>query len=146
MYMTGTAIKRGILLFWALWLGLVAATNLFSLLKAAGVVGARWAFASHNFALVRSFMATYHLPLGLVKLAFAGVVLWQMAAVALFAQALATGRRKTVCTAFGVSAGLFAAFLLAGELFLRFDYEAVHMRTLTALLVSFLVVSLLPDR
>jgi hypothetical protein len=109
-------------------------------------VGAGWAFASHNFALVRSFMATYHLPLDLVKLTFVGVVLWQLVAASLLVQALATKSLKTACTALGVGAGLFAAFLLAGELFLRFDYEAVHMRTLTALLVSFLVVSLLPDR
>lgn len=143
--MSTATLKRGLLLFWALWLGLVAVSNFFSLMKALGLVHPRLVFASHNFSLVRSFFATYHLPAQAALVAFAGVVLWQFIATGLLVQAAVDGARKTACTALGVTAALFAAFLLAGEFFLRFDFEAVHMRALTAQLVSLLVIYLVPS-
>lgn len=141
--MSASAVKRIILWFWTVWLAVIASTNLFSLLKALGLVDRNFVFASKNFELVRSFMATYGAPLGLSELAFCGVVIWQWTAVYLFLTA--HGSRKNTNAAFGAALALFAAFLVAGEFFLRFDFEAIHMRIVIALLVSLLAMHLLPD-
>ena len=41
-------IKRGLLLFWAAWLSIVLATNLFDALRALDLLGDGWRFASGN--------------------------------------------------------------------------------------------------
>lgn len=141
--MNTATVKRIMLQFWALWLSVIAATNLFSLLKALGLVSRDFVFASNNFALVHSYMASYHVPHNLIVVAFSKIVGMQWVAAWLFFRA--PGNRRTANAAFGAGLALFAAFLVAGEFFLRFDYEAIHMRIFIALLVSWLAVHLLPD-
>lgn len=144
--MGASAGKRVLLLFWALWLGVIAATNLFSLLRAVQVIDQQWVFASNNFNLVRSFMSGYGAPHSWVVVAFSGVVVWQWLTVALFLRALSGAPdRKAENAAFSTGLALFAAFLVAGEFFLRFDYEAIHMRIVMAMIVSWLAMHVLPD-
>jgi len=141
--MKASAVKRIMLLFWALWLSVIAATNLFSLLKALGLVSRDFVFASNNFALVHSYMALYHVPHNLIVVAFGKIVGWQWFTAWLFFRAFRS--RRTANAAYGAGLALFAAFLVAGEVFLRFDYEAIHMRILIALLLSWLALHLVPD-
>ncbi|HWI65191.1 MAG TPA: hypothetical protein VNT75_25455 [Symbiobacteriaceae bacterium] len=141
--MRAATVKRILLTFWAVWLAVIASTNLFSLLKALALIDRGFVFASQNFDLVRSFLDTYRALSGFAVLAFTGVVLWQWCAVYLFLTA--HGDRKKQNAAFGAALALFAAFLVAGEFFLRFDFEAIHMRIFIALLVSLLAMHLLPD-
>ncbi|MDF2629895.1 MAG: hypothetical protein K0R39_3726 [Symbiobacteriaceae bacterium] len=138
--------KRIILGFWALWIGIIATTNLFSLLKALRLVGRDFRLASHNFDLVRGYLATYPSLAGLATIAFAGVVVWQFRTAYLFFRAQACiGDRKATNAAIGAGMALFAAFLVAGEFFLRFDFEAIHIRIFMAMMISWLVIHLLPD-
>lgn len=138
--------KRIILGFWAFWIGIIAMTNLFSLLKAVRLIDRGFLFASHNFELVRSYLATYRAPTSLAIIAFAGLVLWQFATAALFCRAQADIHdKKAANAAISAALALFAAFLVAGEFFLRFDFEAIHIRIFMALLLSWLVIHLLPD-
>lgn len=66
------------------------------------------------------------------------VILWQALAAWLFRQAL--GRDEMVHRAFAVATGLWAAFLVADELFLTYALEAVHLRLFIAQLLSLLVI------
>jgi len=144
--MSASVGKRIILAFWTLWIGIIATTNLFSLLKVLRLVDGAVPFASHNFDLVRGYLATYRLPTNFAIIAFVGVVLWQFATAVLFCRALTDiANKKATNAAIGAGLALFAAFLVAGELFLRFDFEAIHIRIFMALMLSWLVIHLLPN-
>lgn len=144
--MSTTTVKRIICGFWALWIGAIAATNLFSLLKALTLVGPAWRFASHNFELVRSYLTAFRLPIGVVVIAFAALVFWQYQTTWLFLRAAAApADRRRANAAFGAGMALFAAFLVVGELVLRFDFEAIHMRIFMAQAISWMAIHLLPD-
>jgi len=147
--MTGAGIKRGLLLFWAAWLAVIAASNLFGFLKALGLLEPGWRFASQNFRLVREITASYETTAGLAGLLFIGIIAWQAYSVCGFLQAYLTYRGPVnwpaIYRAFGVSLALWAAFLVAGELFVHYEYEGIHMRILTAQLASLLAIRLLPD-
>jgi len=141
MDMTSGYMKRGILLFWAVWLGIIAASNLTGLLKALRLVDVR--FASNNFELVRGISATYGTPAGVAGLLFVGIILWQF--VAAYRFLTAWGSVDRIHAAFGVSLALWAGFLIAGEFFVHYEYEGIHMRIFTAQLASLLTIRLLPD-
>lgn len=144
--MTASVGKRIILGFWTLWIGIIAVTNLFSLLKAVHLVDRGFPFASHNFDLVRSYLATYRAPTSLAIAAFGGIVLWQFLTALLFCRAQADiGDRKATNAAISAGLALFAAFLVAGEFFLRFDFEAIHIRIFMSMMLSWLIIHLLPD-
>lgn len=145
-------IKRGLVLFWAAWYTVVFATNFFDALKAIGAVGAGWAFASGNFAMIRAATAKFALPAVANGALFVGVMAWQATAAALLWIA---GIRRAptreldlarATTALGTSLGLWAAFVLADELFVAFEggTEAMHLRIFTAQLVTLVAVHLLP--
>jgi hypothetical protein len=55
-------LKRGLLLFWGVWLGVAFATNLGDGLRALGLLGEGWAFASGNYRLVGQATARYGTP------------------------------------------------------------------------------------
>lgn len=146
--MNAATIKRGILLFWTLWIGSITLTNLFSFFKAMGVLMPVWPFASHNFELVRTITTARGEPSALAELLFGSIVAWQAVASARFWEAFRSyGRDKLtpVFTAFGLSLALWAAFLLAGEFFLHFEYEGIHMRIAIAQLASLLAIVHLPE-
>jgi hypothetical protein len=146
-------LRSLVLLFWALWLSAVTASNVTNALRVARVLPQGFAFASSNFELVETTTAIYHAPRPLVWLLFAGVVAWEATAAALFWRALAGARQQpppepaqhaalsaALASAFAVAIGLFAAFMVADELLIAYPLQGGHMRAFTALCVSFLVV------
>jgi hypothetical protein len=140
-------LKRGLLLFWGVWLGVVFATNLCDGLQALGLLGEGWAFASGNYRLVEQTTARYGTPGWLNALLFVGVVCWEGAAALLFCLAGLRGRgecRRLRHAAFAAGLGLWAAFLLADEVFVAYALEGTHLRLFTALLATLLAVELLP--
>jgi hypothetical protein len=83
-------------------------------------------------------------------LLFLGVVLWQGLAALLFWYTCSTFHRMpfpglwALDMAFLVSLALWAAFMIADEIFAAYDAEAAHMRIFIAQLLSLLVLYLLP--
>ena len=144
----GRSWLSGVLLgFWTLWFALVSASNLADLAQSLGWLPPAWRFASGNYALLEKTTAIYSLPSWANRLLFLGVIFWELAATWLLAGTLAAtcggrlaaGRLDRV---FAVAAGLFAAFVLADELFIAFatGMEATHLRILVAMLVTLLVI------
>src|SRR4029450_4861162 len=77
-------LKHGLVLFWALWLSLTWLTNACDGLKALGLLGNRWPWASGNYARMVATTQQYALPRWLPTLLFLGVVLWQGPATGVF--------------------------------------------------------------
>src|SRR5687767_354409 len=128
MNLSVKTLKRGLLFFWALWLTVVFLTNLFDLLKHQGVVPESWSFASGNYGFMESVTAVHGTPPAMVLLMFLGVIVWEAAAAVMLwrAWALFQGILKgmdAVYAAFTVSLGLWAAFMLADEVFIAYDVE-----------------------
>jgi hypothetical protein len=135
------AISRLILVFWALWFSLVSATNVADALKALGWLSGDWPFASGNYALVAKTAAVYRTPTSIIALMFAGVIAWEAAATVLFWRAAVSRldnaqAAKRVDQAFVASLSLWAAFLLADELFVSYAMAGTHLRLFVAHLVS----------
>jgi hypothetical protein len=130
------------------WLAVVFATTLCDGLKALGLLGEGWAFASGNYRLVGQATARYGTPGWLNGLLFVGVVCWEGATALLFCLAgLRWGRREghgLRHAAFATGLGLWAAFLLADEAFVAYALEGTHLRLFTAQLATLLAVELLP--
>ena len=68
-------LKHGLVLFWALWLSITWLTNACDGLKALGLLGNRWPWASGNYARMVATTQQYALPRWLPALLFLGVVL-----------------------------------------------------------------------
>lgn len=142
-------LKRGIVGFWALYFTLVFASNAFDALKALGVVGDRFAFASGNYAMIVAATAKLASSTALNAILFAGVLAWEALAAVLFWSAFRRVRHRgpVETAAFVASIALWAAFVLADEVFLAYEggTEATHVRLFVAQLVSLLAIHLLPD-
>lgn len=145
-----TFLRRGLLLFWAVWLTIVCSTNVCDGLKALRLLGDDWRFASGNFAYVVETTAHYQVPNWLNSVLFTGVILWEGTAALLYwrawrlfhaPRAIALAARVV---AFATSLGLWAAFIIAEELLIAYKVEAVHWRLFTANLATLLVMYLLP--
>jgi hypothetical protein len=138
-------LKRILLLSWAVWLTVVLATNVLDAGKALGLLGEGWVFASGNYRFLAETTARYGTPGWLNGLLFAGVISWEGVAAALFWRAWwAFPGRSALYAAFTMSLGLWAAFLVADEVFIAYAVEATHLRLLTAQLATLLAVELLP--
>ena len=144
-----TPLKLALLSFWALWFSIVCLTNLFSALKAAGWLAPGWKFASKNYALVVKAVSLYEAPAWVPRLLFLGVVAWQLVAAALFWYALASsGAAGTldmaaVNAACGAGILLWAAFMIADEITLKYAMEQPHELLLIAQLATLGVMHLL---
>ena len=125
-------LKVGLLLFWAAWFATVLATNTFGALRAAGGLSPKWTFASRNYEAVMKAVSVHAAPPWVARFLFAGVLAWQLAAFLLFAAALAASLAAgTLVTgaadrAFAAGIGLFAAFMLADEITIKYAYEQAH--------------------
>jgi hypothetical protein len=144
-------LKRALLLFWAAWLTVVFTTNLLDGAKAAGLLEEGWAFASGNYRLLAETTARYGTPGWLNGLLFLGVIGWEGVAAGLFWLAWKRFRGRgrgghwTLYAAFTASLTLWAAFLLADEVFLAYAVEGTHLRLFTAQLATLLAIELLPE-
>ena len=143
-------LKLGLLLFWAAWFCIVFLTNLFSGLKAAAMLPASWKFASKNYDAVVKAVSLYRAPAWVPKLLFAAVVIWQFAAASLYVVAFASSYASGVLqagfvnAAFTVGISLWAAFMLADEITIKYGYEQSHELLFMAQLVSLGAIYLLP--
>jgi hypothetical protein len=148
--MSVVSLKRGLLVFWAAYLSLVFATNLLDGAKALGLLEPQWSFASGNYAFVTKTTALHGTPAWVNAVLFAGVIVWEGIAAALFWRAAwcyrgrETGRAGAY-TASAVGLSLWAAFVLADEVFIAYQVEATHWRLFVAQLVTLLAVELLPE-
>jgi predicted anti-sigma-YlaC factor YlaD len=139
-------IPRGLLFFWAAWLSLVTLTNVLDGLKSLRMMPTGWAFASGNYAFMASVTAKYGTPTAVTAMLFVGVVAWELLAAVLFWRAFAAHRADAatagdaVRQAFTVSLALWAAFMLADEVFFAFDAEGTHVHLLIAQLASLLTI------
>lgn len=144
--MVALGFKLGLLGFWALWLSVIALTNLCDGLKALGVLSPDWRFASRNFARVERAVAVYGRNRRLAGVLFTAVVAWQVLAAALFWRAAAVSWsaqamvRPAVDLAFAVVLALWAAFMLAEEIFKQYQAETSHVLFFTMQLVSWVAV------
>jgi len=137
-----TNIKKGLVIFWALWFTLALITNLADALKMLGGFSETFSFVSENYSLLRQVT---NLSSGMAGVLFAGVILWEGLATWLFWKAAVWGG---INMAFGVSLGLWAAMILADELFLVYktmNLEGEHLRIFVAQLISFMAIHLLPN-
>ncbi len=144
-------IKRGALLFWALWFSIALSTNITDGLKAFEVLPDTWGFASGNYLFMQTVTSIYSFPEWLVAVLFLGVLLWEGLAMWLFWRAFKDFKGikgpglDHAYTAFAVSLALWASFMLADEILIAYEVEQVH-RTLFGLeLITLLALRLLPD-
>jgi hypothetical protein len=138
-------LKRGLVLFWAAWLSLVFVTNLLDGAKAIGLLPDSWAFASGNYAFLCLTTARYGTPQSVNGLLFGGVICWEGLAALLFWLAWRTFPGRLLYPAFAAGLSLWAAFVLADEVFVAYAVEATHWRLFTAQLVTLLAIRLLPE-
>ena len=130
----------GLLGFWALYFGIVVASNLADLLRSVHVLPADWRWISGNLAFMASATGKFGIPGGINALLLAGVVAWQGLAALLFWRAArgATG----IGPPFVVGLSLWAVFILLDELLLIFETgaEATHLRLLIAQIVTLVLL------
>lgn len=141
-------LKRSLLLFWAVWFTIVFLTNAFDAAKAAGLLDESWMLASGNYGFITATTARYHTPAWMNAVMFAGVILWEGLAALLFWRAsfkrLGEPGRSARVAAFTVSLMLWAAFMIADEIFIAYQVEAAHVRLFVAQLATLLAVECLP--
>lgn len=144
-------LKLGLLGLWSAWFGLVVLANGFDALQRAGILSSRWCFVSGNFQRICDAVAVYRCPPWCAALLYGGVILWQTLAALLMLRALSaslTGPGIAVAEvnqAFACALGLWAAFLLAEEVFRQYRTESKHLLFFTAQLLTLIALHLLPD-
>ena len=143
------SLKLALLFFWALWFSIVFLTNVFSAMKAAGRLPPSWKFASKNYGMVVKAVSLYGAAPWVPRLLFLGVVAWQLVAAALFWYALVSSGAAGVLDMAAVNAAcaagilLWAAFMIADEVTLKYAMEQPHELLFVAQLASLVVMHLL---
>jgi hypothetical protein len=146
MFISSLALKTGLVFFWALWLSIVFLTNLFAGLKHLSLLPPGWKFASENDQMIQKAVAVYNPPAWLADLLFLGVVIWEGAAAAFLWNALRlmldTGLAglPAVDTAFAVLLGLWAALMIANEVFLDYPNQATQLMIFIAQLATLVAI------
>lgn len=143
-------IKSGLIVFWAIWLSVVLASNVCDALVQLGALPATWPFASGNYAAIVKVTSRYAVPSTVLSGLFLGVILWEGIGTVLFWRAAVVARRAgtgrdAVYAAFGCGLALMAAFVITDEVCIVYDLEASHLRLFMAMLVSVLFIELVPD-
>lgn len=133
-----------------MWLSIVFLSNLTDAAKALGWLNESWAFASGNFKAIAETTARYGTSNTVNGALFAGVIVWEGLAAALFWRASWSYRgqgsgRQALYLAFTTSLLLWSAFLVADEVCIAYPMESVHLRLFVAHLATLLAVEFLPD-
>lgn len=142
-------LLRLLLLFWALWLSVVVATNLLDVLRTCELLPATFRFASGNGAWINQTMDPLGVPRLLQTLLYGGAIVWEALAAALFWWAAVTycGRplaeERIALLACGANLALWAAFQILDEVFLAYQPEAVHRAIFTVQLLTIFALQLL---
>ena len=125
-------IKRGLLLFWALWYSIVVTTNVLNALQALGILSVSFKFVSGNWEWINQTLNPLGVPIALQAFLFAGAIVWEMLCAILFFVACARFRNRTLAEekeslcACVVALALWCAFQVLDEAFLAYDPETVH--------------------
>jgi hypothetical protein len=125
-------LKLAILAFWAAWFAIVFLTNLFGALRAAGTLPPEWKFASKNYEWVQKAVSIFSPPPWVARFLFLGVLAWQFVAACLFAWALQASLQLGAIAAaqadiaFAAGILLWAAFMIADEITLKYAMEQPH--------------------
>ena len=141
-------LKLGLILFWGAWFSIVFLTNAFSAMKAGGMLPPTWRFASKNDEMVAKAVSIYAPPPWVPRFLFLGVMAWQLLAAALFWYALASSGGAgivdldAVNAACGAGIALWAAFMIADEITIKYAMEQPHELLFIAQLASLLVMHL----
>jgi hypothetical protein len=149
-WITIRSIKRGVLAFWAAWLGVVTLTNMLDGLKACGLLGPNWTWVSGNFAWIQDTMRPLGVPLAVQAVLFLGVIIWEALATGCFCWAVVSYQNRPLVeeraaiVACGVNLALWCAFQVLDEVFLAFQPEAVHRVIFAGQLLTLMLLHLLP--
>ena len=138
-------LKLALLFFWAAWFSIVFATNVASALKASGRLAPSARFASRNYEMVCKAVSIYSAPPWVPRLLFLCVLAWQLAAASLFWCALAASaggvlHMALVNLASAVGILLWAAFMIADEVTIKYAMEQPHELLFIAQLASLFVM------
>jgi hypothetical protein len=139
-------IRTGIVAFWAVWFLIVTATNACDVLKATQILPQDWSFASGNYQFMQTVTSRYHLPESVMRFLFVGVVCWEGLACIMFWRAAflvgtnSIAGEQSMRTAFAIGLGLWAAFVIADEIFIAYSVEGTHVQLFIAQLLSLFYV------
>ena len=151
-YSRAGLLKRGILLFWSLWISIVLLLNVGDALKVAGFLPGEWKLASGNYDAIVHVTSRFGTPHWIDTLLFLGVIAWEALCAVLFWRALRlyrgtqSRRWRAVYLAFTALLALFGMFILADETFHAYKMEGDHRGIAVLLLASVVTIQLLPDR
>jgi hypothetical protein len=141
-------LKQGLVFFWSVWITLAFVTNGFDGLKVAGVLPDGWKFASGNYAYIDDATDKYAVPGWLTGLLFAGVLVWEGLAVVLywigFSSYVGDGGLGGITTALAVTIALWAAFMIADEVFRIYEQQTTHVLLFISQMVTLLALYVLP--
>ena len=142
-------VKLALLFFWGAWFSIVFLTNAFSAMKAGGMLPPTWRFASKNYEMVAKAVSIYAPPAWVPRLLFLGVLAWQLLAAVLFWYALAASGGSGILHMDAVNAAcaagilLWAAFMIADEITIKYAMEQPHEILFVAQLATLLVMHLI---
>ena len=143
--------KLGLLVFWGLWYSIAFSTNLCECLERLRVLPKAWPFASGNLRDVTQAVKTYSASGWLPWLMFCGVLCSQLLVAFLFGWAIISSGSAgslnwgAINAAFISGLGLWAAFMLADEVFKQYDAEHSHVLFFIAQLATFISLYVLPS-
>ena len=142
--------KLGLLVFWGAWYIIAFCTNLCECFERLRILPKSWPFASGNLRSVTQAVKTYSASRWLPWLLFAGVLCSQLVVIFLFGWAVISSAAgsldsEAVNAAFTAGLSLWAAFLLADEIFKQYDAEHSHVLFFIAQLITFISLYVLPS-
>jgi hypothetical protein len=143
-------LKRGLLLFWTLWLTVVVTTNVLDALQALGILPEWFKFVSGNWQWINQTMDPLGVPRAFQAFLFAGVIVWEALAAILFWLAFTSYRNRPLVQetatiwACAINLALWAAFQVLDEVFLAYQPEGVHRAIFGSQILTLLMLYLLP--
>lgn len=150
-FWSAAALKRVLILYWAVWLSVVVITNIFNGLIILDVLGSSWEITSGNYGFIAQTTKIYDIPRIVNEFLFLGVIIWETVGAILLWRAFTRFRGTTessmrpVYLAFIVTISLFAAFTVVTEIFIAFNAETTFRRIFIAQLLSVYVIQQLPE-
>ncbi len=145
-----TTLARALLFFWALWLSIVALTNVLNGLQVLALLPDTFRFVSGNWSWINGTLDPLDVPRPLQALMFTAAILWEALAAMLYWRALVAYRGRSlaqepaVIAASAVNLGLWAAFQVLDEVFLAYEPQAVHRDIFASQLLTILTLCVLP--
>jgi len=142
--------KLGLLIFWGVWYSIAFCTNLCDCFERLGVLRKAWPFASGNLRGITQAVQTYSAARWLPWLLFFGILCLQLLIVFLFWWAIISSAAgslnwEAINAAFIAGLALWAALMLADEMFKQYEVEHSHVLFFIAQLVTFISLYGIPS-